>query len=303
MKIEESKVLTFTRIKNLYEDDKETLHTWELSEVNGKEVFYFADTDPSVYFTMKEEDDKGKYIELNALYPTFPTISGVDLLQFLSTLSFVCKQTLELIDASDVRIPYMLIYGKSYYDFILEGESPPLDTHITIKKEEFLNCLKNQLNLKHDLFHIKIIKNIKGCESQSQLIDPENCPLGFNIVGKFLYKKIFLRCGMKFSKKPRETTGDQYVIRLVDWNRLMEKLPPIANVKPTRISCTAIQNYDALRENLGDSSKIKENFQTAFEVCFEEKEETTPLILFKTIMRCVSIQLNNFWKCKSNLLL
>jgi hypothetical protein len=54
-------------------------------------------------------------IELAHLYPFYPQLSGIDVLQFISALSFTCKFKIEGTDDSDFMTPFYVLFGQSYY--------------------------------------------------------------------------------------------------------------------------------------------------------------------------------------------
>jgi hypothetical protein len=56
-------------------------------------------------------------IALDRLYPTYPEISGFEILQFIANLAFQCKFSIEVCDRSDISKIYSALYGKSYYKY------------------------------------------------------------------------------------------------------------------------------------------------------------------------------------------
>merc|ERR1712096_553338 len=73
-------------------------------------------------------------VYLNKLYPGYPKISGVDVMQFLMTLCYTCEYVFETTDASDLSIPYMFLHNQTYYASVINGKNeiiaeknPPVD--------------------------------------------------------------------------------------------------------------------------------------------------------------------------------
>ena len=85
---------------------------WELKKINGDEV----SSKTKVNFIVLSD-----HIELQNLYPFYPKLSGTVVLQFLSALSYTCDLPIQLIDASDLNVPFLSHFGQTYYEHVLMG--------------------------------------------------------------------------------------------------------------------------------------------------------------------------------------
>jgi len=301
--IEGSKTLEFSK----FADEDEL--GWKVTKVDGEDVFEF--NQPStLYFTKKFKD---KVITLDYLMPTYPAISGVDFLQVVVTLCYVCKQQLSLFDISDLSTPYDLLYAKNYYEYTINGPFPLNEKYKekSFNEETFLECTRDQLkkiSYKGRTFktyiYEKIQNNLEACSEQD--LDVQKCPLGYRTIGVFLYTIIFPQC-------VTENIGDDYVSDTLTFEfkelkslyTLMTKLPPSS--PPTSVidlsKCPEVPNYDTLKSHLSED-KIETSIQDSFKFCFTQvtNEKITGGLILKKVMRCVSQNLDFLWKhqCEKN---
>jgi len=138
----EEKILKFHTI-----NDKNFSSTkiWYLKSINEIDI---VEMNPKVYnqiqFYVEIEE---KSIFLSRLYPTYPEISGFEILQFLTNLAFQCKFLIHVHDASDVSIVYSTLYSKSYYGYHFKGINLSqnfLFKKIIVKKKTFLDCFEKK---------------------------------------------------------------------------------------------------------------------------------------------------------------
>jgi len=301
--MEGSKTLEFTQFQDI-----ENQLGWKLTKVNGEDVFEF-DRKSSLYFTMQDATKfYGNIIFLDSLKPTYPVISGVDFLQVVMTLCHVCEQEIHILDASDLSIPYHLVYEKNYYEYTIKGPFPisKINKENNFHQDTFLTCTSNWLNensgqiLHKTIIYKRILLNLRRCSKQN--LDLQNCPLGYQSIGEVLHKTIFPQCVM-------ENIGNLYrpvylkfqFKELKSLYTLMTKLPPsspaISVIDPSKKNCPEVHNYDILESNLLET-KIEKSFEDAFKFCFTQvtdKKITAELIL-KNVMRCVSQNLDFLWK-------
>lgn len=269
---------------------------WKLSKINGVDVFEF-DTHSTLYFTISHSN-----IYLDLLKPTFPTISGVDFLQVVTALAYVCERELHLKDASDLSTPYLHLYEKNYYESTIKGPFPLKKNEKKIfDVDKICKCTNTQLTendkVRTQTFLRSMNKNVKSCQKDALIL--QNCPVGLVSIGSFLYENIFPKCIADivptFDKPELE-----FEIKLEDLHRLMIKVPPshlsLINPKFTE-NCSKIETYDNLELHLS-SEIIQKSFHDAFEFCFGQIKnmQITEEYIFKNVMRCVSQNVNFLWK-------
>merc|ERR1712034_229387 len=87
-------------------------------------------------------------ISLGRLYPTYPEVSGFEILQFIANLAFQCKFFIDVIDAADISTFYSALYGRSYYGYHFKGigfSQKFLFKNIIVKKKTFLDCFEKSI--------------------------------------------------------------------------------------------------------------------------------------------------------------
>jgi hypothetical protein len=161
---------------------------WSLEHVNDILVFQPEDH-PGILFNTNSNSKK-KELVLERLYPSYPKVTGVDILQFIVTLGFVCNLNVSIFDMSDLTTPYQILFGKRYYKAMIKGIETEFST--LIDKRTFLNCALQEVEQNFHIFQIKIELILNVCIRENILF--ENCPIGYNWLGKLLHEKIFPIC-------------------------------------------------------------------------------------------------------------
>ena len=179
---------------------------WKLPLETGKKL-QFNDVGSYFYRLKMVNDNKvsfdtkvqfkvgfNKEIFLSDLFPHLPTISGLDVIQFLMSVSFVCNFQLVLNDESDLSHSYPYAYGQGigYYDVTVKGLVNAVSYMGSINTILFLQCTKEILL--SDIV-VGVSYEIQLCKDhQTPMITPQNCPLVHNWLGKFLFKTVFPKC-------------------------------------------------------------------------------------------------------------
>jgi len=129
-------------------------------------------------------------ISLSRLYPTFPEISGFEILQFIANLGFQCKFTIEVSDSSDVSKVYSALYGKRYYEYHFKGidwSQNFLFKKIIVKKKPFLDCFETNMRVYIKRLSQLFYENIQVCKNA--FVSVESCPISFCTQRLFLRNK------------------------------------------------------------------------------------------------------------------
>jgi len=308
------KILKFRTIKNQIHFS--TL-TWYLKSINDIDII---EMDPRSYrhqiqFYVKVFQ---KQITLARLYPTYPEISGFDILQFIAQLAFQCKFSIHVFDASDVSTVYSSLYGKSYYEYHFKGgidlNQNFLFKNIAIKnKTTFLNCFEEKIksNVKSEFESLPqlFLQNIQACENS--FVSVEFCPMTFE-THRFFYKNLFQKC---IDWSPIGGFPDMPILRsysfqitLEDISRILKKKKrqSISNsdvnfVKIIDTKQINMKTYDEIKTQIYDTSFLMKLFSQIFELCFFQLEKRklnpNPEDIFKLFLRpCVIPNINLFLK-------
>jgi len=89
--------------------------TWYLKSINNINIFEMDSMPRKHQIQFYVIINKNK-IQLSRLYPSYPEISGFEILQFISNLAFECKFSIEVFDVSDISTVYFALYGNNYYE-------------------------------------------------------------------------------------------------------------------------------------------------------------------------------------------
>jgi len=297
--IEGSKHLKFAE---LVQETKFNSVTWQLLFINKRPNFLpFPKATSMISFQILKEK---KEIYLTDLYPTFPNVSGVDILQFIMALSYACGFTLSLEDESDISVSYRILYGSGYYENLIKGMGVGIETinqNNVIVKEDFYNCANDQLRhleLKDPV--VPISKFLNSCVDNGVSI--QDCPVHFVWLGKAIHYNLMPICGLNHA--PNKDLFLQpkleFEIKPNDLSRIFNKLPPkskpIVPVSyPIIKNCTLrVKDLETIKEDVG-SLKL---FKKAFDFCFHDLPIFTTLKLFTILRGCVTETLNFLWKYK-----
>ena len=159
-----------------------SLLTWYLKSVNEIDIY---EMHPRAYMHQIQfhvKIDK-RTILLTALYPTYPEISGFEILQFISNLAFQCKFFIEVFDAADVSTVeiYSALYGKRYYEYHFKGVDLSqnfLFKKIIVKKKTFLDCFETNIREYIKRLSQSFYENIQLCENACMSV--KFCPITFD---------------------------------------------------------------------------------------------------------------------------
>jgi len=305
----EAKVLKFRTI------DDSSLLTWYLKSINGIDIVEMSPgTDHhQIQFHVKIYEQK---ILLSRLYPTYPEISGFEILQFIANFAFQCKFLIEVHDAADVSTIYSALYGKRYYEYHFNGidlSQNFLFKNIVVKKKSFLDCFKRNITF---LLHKKTVSvlenlpqlfqtNILTCKDT--FVPVEFCPITLN-THRIFYKESFQYCidwfligGFQGMNPPISTF---FEITSDDITRIMKKQKR-SNVSFVQTKWALdekiIKTYDEIKTQIFDTSFLMQLFSKIFEFCFVElekiKSNPNPEDIFKLYLRpCVIPNINLFLK-------
>jgi len=244
-------------------------------------------------------NNKAKLISLRTLYPTYPEISGFEILQFISHLAFQCKFSIEVCDRSDISKVYSALYDKSYYKYHFKGvdlSQKFLFKNIVVKKKTFLDCFKEKMKYSIEILSKLFYETLQVCKNASLSI--EFCPITFN-THRFFYKRSFQDCidWSPFGRFPQKTYPcfQLFEITSQDMNRIMKnkKKQPNNKIKDAKI----IKTHDEIKTQIFDTSFLMELFSDIFELCFFElekiKSDPNPEDIFKLYLRpCVIPNIN-----------
>jgi len=300
--MEGSKKLLFVRELTMIENH------WVLKSVNNVEV---------VPLTMKKKSNvsfKTKniipphVIHLEKLYPSYPKVSGVDILQFIMTLGFVCKRKIILSDESDLSIPYNLLYGKSYYFSKIKGISNNLKffQNQIVEKKTFLDCASLEFQNVFQFCYYRLSTTLSTCETRNISVD--ECPLGYIWLGELLYKNIFHKC-IDFNvlsnfmlKNSNTNTMSEFKISNKDLDRILNKRlpkPQVPYVTMLDFDVTIPKTYNMIQIEFEHQIPF---FQKALIFTYEMLEKQvgykpiTALQIFKIFMPQLIATLNYLWK-------
>jgi hypothetical protein len=272
-----------------------TTRSWELRKINGKQNFDpFYTPSLTISFQIKKDE---KEIYLKNLYPTFPKVSGVDILQFLMSLSYSCGFTLSVRDESDLCTSYKLLYGSGYYENLIKGiQRKTINQDIMIVKENFYKCANDELqNL--DLMYpgLPFNKFLNSCREKD--ISVQDCPVHFLWLGNVIHSTLIPKCGL--NKKPYPDFFPlhklEFQITSTDltriFNKILPKFKPI--LYPIVKNCSPkVKDFETVQKDI----TLLKFFEHAFDFCFPDDPKFTTLKLFKTLKGCVTETLNFLWK-------
>jgi len=246
-------------------------------------------------------------IFLSRLYPTYPEISGFEILQFIANLAFQCKFFINVIDGSDISLIYNALYGKSYYEYHLEAVDLSqnfLFKKIVVKKKTFLDCFETQIKYFIDILSVLFLKNIRVCENA--FVSVELCVITFETHHIF-YRRSFRSCidWSRVGRFPRKIhPRSKFEITSEDLSRIMkkQKQPNMNFVELNRkLDKKNLKTFDEIKTQIFDTSFLIKSFSNIFELCFVElekqKSDPNPEDIFKLYLRpCVLPNINLFFK-------
>jgi len=255
-----------------------------------------------------------KIISLSELYPTYPEISGFEILQFLTNLAFECKFLIHVFDVSDISLIYSALYGRSYYEYHFEGinlNQKLLFKNIIVKKKTFLDCFETKIGYSA-IFQLAQIfyENIQICEKS--FVSVEFCPILFETQYIF-YNNSFQDCidWSPIGGFPQKTHpfSQFFEIFSEDMDRIMKrkKQSYLNFVKINReLDKKIIKTYDEIKTQIFDTLFLMKLFSNIFQLCFFEMEKIksnpNPEDIFKLYLRpCVIPNINLFLKYHTNI--
>lgn len=236
--------------------------TWGLIHINEKRnfnpfLFYTA-----ISFQVKNHEKK---IYLTNLYPTFPKVSGVDILQFLMALSYVCEFTLHLNDKSDISSSYRLLYGIGYYENLIKGIGiKQINQDKLIFKKDFDKCAKHELrNL--DLLVLGIEDTINSCRDEG--ISVHDCPVHFIWLGRVIHCTLIPKCGVNNYSTDFPHPELKFLILPKDLTQIFNKISPKSQqvLYPIVKDCTPkVKAFETVERSV----RSLKFFENAFDFCF-----------------------------------
>ena len=280
---------------------------WYLKSINEIDIIKMAPRtfpDHQIEFLVSIDEQK---ITLNRLYPTYPKISGFEILQFIAILAFQCNFRIDVIDSSDISPVYSKLYGKTYYEYQLKGSQKFLFQKIIVKKKTFLDCFEEKIrdiieNLSESFYeNIKIYKNT--------FISVEFCPIMYD-TQRIVYQKSFQYCinWSEFQSTPSPFVH-RFRITSEDIDRMMNKKKRFnlhfVQIFPS-LDKKILKTYDQIKTQIFDTSVLMKLFSQIFELCFFELEKRksypNPEDIFKLYLRpCVIPNINLSLKYYTNL--
>jgi hypothetical protein len=264
--------------------------TWELIRIKGKINFNPFEI-PTLTISFQIRKDK-KEIYLKYLFPTFPKVSGVDIIQFLMALSYSCGFSLDLQDASDISASYRLLYGVGYYDNLIKGKTGGGIKNQIILFQNFYECAQLELlNLDPTL---RIDETVNSCEEKN--ISVIDCPVHFLWLGNVIHSTLMLKCSVNYEQAEYNFSKPELEFQIIqrDITRIFNKIPPKSNpvLYPIEKNCTPKEkDFETVKK---DVKNIK-FFKNAFDFCFLDPIFSA-LKLFNTLRGCVTETLNFLWK-------
>ena len=290
-----SKVLEFEEVVHKDKSDLFSQTIWELARINGVRNFDPRQREEptlTISFQIKKEE---REIYLQDLYPTFPKVSGIDILQFVMSLSYVCDFTLTLKDQSDVSISYRQLYGFGYYENVITGLGIKMtNQNKIISKKDFYECASHELlRLNNFSWVSRIEETLNSC--QEKVINVQDCPVHFLWLGKAIHYILLPICGLNYkwtvllSKPYFEFQITQKDLTQI-FNKILPKSKPV--LYPIVKNCTSkVKDYKTVKKDV-ISLKF---FEHAFDFCFPDSKFTA-LRLFDILRGCVTETLNFLWK-------
>jgi len=306
----EEKILKFRTINDTIDDSLSMV--WYLKSINEIDV---VKMEPKTYkhqIEFKVEFDE-QIISLNRLYPTYPEISGFEILQFITNLAYQCEFLIHVHDASDVTTIYSTLYGITYYEYHFKG----IDLNqnfsfkkIIVKKETFLYCLEKRIEFLIETLSELFYQNIQICENA--FVSVEFCPITFE-TQRIFYTQSFKFCidwspiggfqdiNLPFSNLFEIDSKD--IVRII---KRKQQSNYFNFVKITRALDKKInKTYDEIKAQIFDESFLMKIFFNIFELCFFElekrKSNPNPEDIFKIYLRpCVIPNINLFLKYYTN---
>jgi len=271
--------------------------TWELIRINGKINFNPFEI-PTLTISFQIRKDK-KEIYLKNLYPTFPKVSGVDILQFLMSLSYVCGFTLSLKDESDISVSYRLLHGTGYYESLIKGYGiKTTNQNQIIFKNDFYKCANFELQHLDFIRPIgRIHETLNSCWEKG--ISVPDCPIHFLWLSNAIHYALMPKCGLNFKWKEFFTQPElEFQIIPRDITRIFNKIPPKSKpvLYPIVKNCTPkVKDFENVEKDIF-SLKF---FKDVFDFCFPDSKFTA-LHLFEILRGCVTETLNFLWKNECN---
>jgi len=264
---------------------------------------------------------KEQTISLSQLNPTYPEISGFQILQFITNLAFQCEFFIHVLDLSEISQIYSALYDKSYYEYHFEGIND-LNQNFLFKKiivnntHKFLNCFEEKITGRNSMRYLSQLfyKNIQTCENS--FISVEFCPITFETHNIF-YKKGFKVC---IDWSPIGGFPGRTNLPFSDLSHFFEitsenKTPILKNKKSSNINNfvklnlelnkKVIKTYDEIKIQIFDTSFLMGLFSKIFRLCWlelkEQKSDPNPEDIFKIYLRpCVIPNINRFLKYYTN---
>jgi len=298
--ISNSKALEFEEVIHKEKFDLFPQISWNLMRINGEINFNPRHQESTLTISFQIRKEK-KEIHLEKLFPTFPKVSGVDILQFLMSLSYVCDFTLSLRDASDISISYRMLHGTGYYENLIKGNLglKMANQNKIISKKDFYECANHELLKLNNwgwIAHIDEILN--SC--QKKAISVQDCPIHYLWLGKAIHYILLPICGLKY--KGTVFLPQPFLVFHItpkDLTQIFNKLLPKSKLAlhPNINNCTSkVKDYKTVKKNV-ISLKF---FEHAFDFCFPDMEFTA-LSLFDILKGCVTETLNFLWKNECHL--
>jgi len=280
---------------------------WYLKSINEIDIIKMAPRtfpDHQIEFLVSIDEQK---ITLNRLYPTYPKISGFEILQFIAILAFQCNFRIDVIDSSDISPVYSKLYGKTYYEYQLKGSQKFLFQKIIVKKKTFLDCFEEKIRDIIENLSESFYENIKICKNT--FISVEFCPIMYD-TQRIVYQKSFQYCinWSEFQSTPSPFVH-RFRITSEDIDRMMNKKKRFnlhfVQIFPS-LDKKILKTYDQIKTQIFDTSVLMKLFSQIFELCFFELEKRksypNPEDIFKLYLRpCVIPNINLALKYYTNL--
>jgi len=227
--------------------------SWELTSINEITNFDpFQEPTLTINFQIRKKE---KEIYLDNLFPTFPKVSGVDILQFLMSLSYACDFTLSLNDESDISISYKLLTGAGYYSNLIKGlGTKRANQNKIIFKNNFYKCAQYELlNLNQLHQVVRINETLNACQEKD--ISVQDCPVHFLWLGRVMHYNFMpkiLCCG-NWPANLYESQEFNFPILPKDLSRIFNKIPvarPILSY-PIIKNCTpTVKDFETVQKDV-----------------------------------------------------
>jgi hypothetical protein len=298
--IKDEKVLKFRTIDNRINSSTLIWYLKSINEIDIVEIDYSRGLAHQIEFHVEIDEQT---ISLSRLYPTYPKISGFEILQFITNLAFQCKFFLHVSDLSDISRIYFALYGTTYYKYHFKGidlSQKFAFKKIIVKKQMFLDCFEKNIRDIVDSLSQLFYQNIQACENA--FVSVEFCPLTFETHHIF-YKKSLKVCidwssiigGYQDITLPFTSI---FEITSEDIVRIMNKKQQQSNLTFIKTNMKKIiKTYDEIKIQIFDISFLMTIFSKIFELCFFElekrKSNPNPEDIFKFYLRpCVLPNIN-----------